>query len=59
LTQKILSEHKNDLEHVSIVPSTGGAYEIRVDGELLFSKLKEGRFPGLGEAESLIRDKVF
>ena len=25
--------------------SSGGAFEIRVDGELVFSKLRTGRFP--------------
>lgn len=59
LAQKVLNEHKNNIEDLSIVPSTGGAFEIRVDGNLIFSKLKENRFPGLGEAESLIRNEVF
>ncbi|MBN2794413.1 MAG: Rdx family protein [Clostridia bacterium] len=59
LAQKVLSEHKNNIEDLSIVPSTGGAFEIRVNGNLIFSKLMENRFPGLGEAESLIRNEVF
>lgn len=27
------------------MPSSGGAFEISVDGNLVYSKLQEGRFP--------------
>ena len=28
-----------------LVPSHGGRFEVTMDGELVFSKLAEGRFP--------------
>ena len=28
-----------------LLPSHGGRFEVTVDGELIFSKLAEGRFP--------------
>lgn len=28
-----------------LVKSSGGAFEVFADGQLVFSKLKEGRFP--------------
>ncbi len=34
-----------DLEQLIILPSSGGRFEVTVDGELIFSKLAEGRFP--------------
>ncbi|KAA0547813.1 SelT/SelW/SelH family protein [Bacillus sp. BGMRC 2118] len=30
---------------LELVPSTGGAFEVTVDGEKVFSKLEVGRFP--------------
>jgi len=30
---------------VRLVRSSGGAFEVRKDGELIFSKLQTGRFP--------------
>jgi len=30
---------------VDLKPSKGGCFEVVADGELIFSKLKEGRFP--------------
>jgi len=41
----VLSKFRNDLAHVALVPSSGGAFEILVDGKTLYSKLETGRFP--------------
>ena len=43
-----------DLSRLVIVPSHGGRFEITVDGELVFSKMKEGRFPEDDEIEALL-----
>ena len=34
---------------LKLVPATGGAFEVSVDGKLLFSKLALHRFPEEGE----------
>jgi selenoprotein W-related protein len=31
------------IEEIQLIESDGGAYEIRVDGELIYSKLETGR----------------
>jgi len=36
---------KQDLGQLVILPADGGRFEVSVDGELIFSKLAEGRFP--------------
>lgn len=30
---------------MKIIPSSGGVFEVRVDGELVYSKIETGRFP--------------
>jgi selenoprotein W-related protein len=40
-----LLKDKYELEDVNLVPSSGGAFEVSFDGELIYSKLKTGRFP--------------
>ncbi len=37
--------------------SSGGVFEITVDGSLVFSKRKLDRFPEEGEVQALIRKK--
>jgi selT/selW/selH-like putative selenoprotein len=38
---------------VDLVSGARGAFEVRVDGELVFSKLAEGRFPS---EEEILRE---
>ena len=33
------------IKGLTLVPSGGGCFEIAVDGELIYSKLKTGQFP--------------
>jgi len=39
---------------VELIASSGGVYEVTVDGKLIFSKKKLGRFPDEGEIKRLI-----
>ena len=43
-----------DIE-VELVASSGGVFEISVDGRTIFSKKQLNRFPGEGEVLDLIR----
>lgn len=40
-----------------LVPSGGGVFEVTVDGRLVFSKRKEGRFPEDEEILKLLKSK--
>ncbi len=39
---------------VTLQRGKGGAFEVTVDGRLLYSKLREGRFPTHDEIDALI-----
>jgi selenoprotein W-related protein len=41
-----------------LVKGAGGVFEVRLDGELLFSKKKAGRFPDPGEIEGAIASRT-
>ena len=41
-----------------LVPSTGGIFEVRADGELVWSRKEEGRFPEIKELKRVVRDAV-
>jgi len=36
---------RNSFADVKLIKSSGGAFEVKTDGRLLFSKLETGRFP--------------
>ena len=43
---------------LELVPSSGGVFEVSVDGQSVFSKRQLGRFPQEGEAERLVADAL-
>ena len=45
MTGKILTAYKQRLSGLVLEPSSGGCFELSVDGKLIFSKLAEGGFP--------------
>jgi selenoprotein W-related protein len=40
-----------------LIKSSGGVFEVTVDGDLVFSKRTLGRFPEPGEVEGLVRNR--
>lgn len=49
---------ETELAEVALVPATGGVFEVRVDGEPVWSKKQQGRFPESKELKQLVRDRV-
>lgn len=48
-----------ELGSVTLIPDdTGGVFEIRLDGKLLWSRKEHGRFPDIKELKQLVRDEV-
>lgn len=45
MTGKILSRFKTRVGSLELVPSDGGCFELTVGDKLVYSKLKEGKFP--------------
>jgi len=39
---------------VDLIPSSGGVFEVSLDGKLLYSKQKTGQFPDQNEVEELM-----
>jgi predicted Rdx family selenoprotein len=39
---------------VTLVAGGGGVFDVRRDGELVFSKFESGRFPDVGEIAQLL-----
>jgi selenoprotein W-related protein len=40
--------------NVRLTPGSRGVFDVRCDGELVFSKFQQGRFPDVGEIIQLI-----
>lgn len=58
MAQLILDRFKNRIEGLTLVPSTGGAFEILVNDEKIYSKLETGRFPSESAIVAEIGQKI-
>ncbi len=59
MAQELLSTFADELGSVTLVPdTTGGVFEVRVDGALLWARKDAGRFPEMKELKRLVRDKI-
>lgn len=58
LAQELLTTFESDIRSVSLVPGSGGILEVRLNGELLFSRKEAGRFPEAKELKQLVRDRI-
>lgn len=58
IAQELLTTFETELKAVTLVPGTGGIFEVRLDGETIFSRKREERFPEAKELKQLIRDRV-
>lgn len=58
LAQELLTTFDSDLNAVSLMPGTGGVFEVRLNGATVFSRKVEGRFPESKELKQLIRDVI-
>lgn len=50
---ELLKVYEEQIESVALIPSDGGRFEVTLDGELIFSKLKAGRHAQPGEVVRL------
>lgn len=58
IAQELLTTFSTELGEVALVPGTGGVFEVRVDGETVWSRKGEGRFPEAKEIKQRVRDRV-
>ncbi len=58
LAQELLTTFQQELGEVALIPGTGGVFEVRVDGSVVWSRAGEARFPELKELKQRVRDAI-
>lgn len=58
MAQELLVTFEDELGGVTLRPGTGGVFQVSVDGETIWSRKAEGRFPEMKELKQRLRDKV-
>ncbi len=58
LAQELLLAFEKELGEVALVPSSGGIFEVTLDGETLATNRETKRLPEAGEVKRLLRDRI-
>ncbi len=55
MAEDILKEFEQKIESITLIPSGGGAFEVVVGDELVYSKKETGRHTDYAEVGPLVR----
>jgi len=58
LTRQILEKFKQQVDGLELIPSSGGRFELELDGELAYSKLDTGSFPDEPQILAMIAGRL-
>jgi len=58
LTRELLDGWAHQLAEVRLIPSSGGRFEVTLDGETVFSKAALGRHGDPGEIAGLVAARI-
>jgi selenoprotein W-related protein len=64
MAQELLTTFSEEIGELALQPGTGGIFEVRValtgeqEGELVWSRKAQGRFPEMKELKQLLRDRI-
>ncbi len=58
MAQELLTTFEDELGGVTLSPGSGGIFDVHVDGNLIYSRKVQGRFPESKELKQLVRDHI-
>ncbi|WP_309085052.1 SelT/SelW/SelH family protein [Chelativorans sp.] len=58
MAQELLSTFSEELDEVTLRPSTGGIFEVECNGELIWERKRDGGFPEAAELKRRVRDII-
>lgn len=58
MAQELLTTFEQEIAELTLKPGTGGIFEVRANGVLVWSRKDEGRFPEIAELKQRVRDRI-
>lgn len=58
MAEKLLEEHLTGIEAITLIPSSGGVYEVTVDGDLIYSKKETGEHAEYEQVAGPVRERL-
>ncbi|MDP2126429.1 MAG: SelT/SelW/SelH family protein [Pseudohongiella sp.] len=58
MAQELLTTFDGEITELTLRPGTGGIFEVQANGQLVWSRKAEGRFPEITELKQKVRDVI-
>jgi selenoprotein W-related protein len=58
MAQELLTTFEAEIGEVALVPGSGGIFEVRAEGQVVWSRHERKRFPEIKELKQVVRDAV-
>ena len=58
MAQELLTTFEQDIARLTLVPGTGGIFEVEVDGTTVWSRAADGGFPDIAALKRRVRDRI-
>lgn len=55
MADHLVRQFKQSIDELALLPSDGGCFEVKVDDEMIYSKLASGQFPDNAVIEDAVR----
>ena len=58
LTEHLLTTYQLKIKDLRLIPALGGVFEVTVNGDLVYSRKKTGKFPKDAEIDAAIEERL-
>jgi selenoprotein W-related protein len=58
MAQELLTTFDTEISQLTLVPGSGGIFEVTADDQLIWSRKDAGRFPEITELKQKVRDII-
>lgn len=58
MAQELLTSFETHIGEVALIPGTGGVFQVRAEGQIVWSREQQKRFPEIKELKQLVRDVI-
>ena len=58
MAQEVLSTFGEQIDEVALRPTTGGAFWIEVNGDVVWERKRDGGFPDVKTLKQIVRDRI-
>jgi len=58
MMQELLTTFGDTIGEIALVPGSSAVYQVRVNGDIIWDRKKQGSIPDIKELKQLVRDKI-